>query len=47
MSKEIKIDEWFDEVFEGIDVSSDDKSEPNSVSYSQILDSYNESKEQY
>lgn len=45
--KDVRIDEWFDEHFEGIDVSSDDKSESNSVSYSQILDSYNESKEQY
>lgn len=45
--KDVRIDDWFDEKFEDIDVSSDDKSEPNSVSYSQILDSYNESKEQY
>ena len=45
--KDVKIDDWFDEKFEDIDVSSDDKSEPNSVSYHQILDSYNESKEQY
>lgn len=45
--KDVRIDEWFDENFEGIDVASDDKSESNSVSYSQILDSYNESKEQY
>ena len=45
--KDVRIDDWFDDKFEDIDVSSDDKSEPNSVSYSQILDSYNESKEQY
>lgn len=41
------LDKWYDEAMENIDVSSDDKSEPNSVSMTQILDSYEESKEQY
>ena len=40
------IDKEFDEMFEDIDVSSDIKSEPNSVSMTQIYDSYMESKEQ-
>ena len=40
------IDRIFDEMFEDIDVSEDVKSEPNSVSMTQIYDSYMESKEQ-
>lgn len=40
------IDKEFDEMFEDIDVSEHIKSEPNSVSLSQIYDSYMESKEQ-
>ena len=40
------IDKEFDEMFEDIDISSDIKSEPNSVSLTQIYDSYMESKEQ-
>lgn len=40
------IDRIFDEEFEDIDVSNDYKSEPNSVSLTQIYDSYMESKEQ-
>ena len=40
------IDRTFDEMFEDIDVSEHIKSEPNSVSMTQILDSYMESKEQ-
>ena len=40
------IDRIFDENYEDIDVSSDIKSEPNSVSMKQIYDSYMESKEQ-
>ena len=40
------IDRIFDEMFEDIDVSESIKSEPNSVSMTQIYDSYMESKEQ-
>lgn len=41
------IDKEFDEMFKDIDVSSDCKSEPNSVSFTQIREAYNESREQY
>ena len=41
------IDQVFDEEFEDIDVSSDYKSEPNSVSLTQIREAYNESRENY
>jgi hypothetical protein len=41
------IDKEFDEMFKDIDVSENIKSEPNSVSMTQILDSYMESKENY
>ena len=50
MTKEINVkdfEEAFDEAFDEIDVSANDKSEPNSVSFQQILDSYEESREQY
>ncbi len=42
-----ELDKWYDAAMEGIDVSANDKSEANSVSMTQILDSYEESKEQY
>ena len=41
------IDKEFDEMFKDIDVSEHIKSEPNSVSLTQIYDSYMESKENY
>ena len=50
MSKEVTVevmDKIFDDAFEGIDVSNNDKSEPNSVSLTQIRDAYNESRENY
>ena len=40
------IDRTFDEMFEDIDIFEHIKSERNSVSLSQIYDSYMESKEQ-
>ena len=39
------IDKEFDETFEDIDVSSDVKSERNSVSLTQIMEAYEESKQ--
>ena len=41
---DVIIDEWFDDKFFDIDVM--DKSEPNSVAFSQIMDAYKESKEE-
>ena len=41
------IDKEFDEMFKDIDVSENIKSEPNSVSMTQIREAYNESKENY
>lgn len=41
------IDRIFDENYEDIDVSESIKSEPNSVSLTQIREAYNESKENY
>ena len=49
MCKEVKLedlDRWYDAAMENIDVSANDKSERNSVSMSQIMDAYEESKEQ-
>lgn len=47
MAKEVKIDRWFDENYEDIDKSEHLKSDINSISFKQIMDSYEESKEQY
>ena len=47
--KEIRvneIDKFVDDMMEGIDVGANDKSERNSVSFSQIMEAYEESKEQ-
>ena len=43
--KEVNIDNWFDNEFEDIDVSSNEKSERNSVSFKQIYEAYLESTE--
>ena len=48
--KEIRVNDlekWVESTMERIDVSANDKSERNSVSYSQIIEAYEESKEQY
>ena len=39
------IDEMFDSRFEDIDMSANDKSERNSVSFKSIIEAYEESKE--
>ena len=44
--KDVSIDSWFDRTFEDIDKSDNDKSEQNSISFKQILEAYQESKEQ-
>ena len=47
--KEIKLndlDRWVDDMMDGIDVASNDKSERNSVSLRQIMESYEESREE-
>lgn len=43
--KEVNIDNWFDNEFEDIEVSSNEKSERNSVSFKQIYEAYLESTE--
>lgn len=42
---DVDFDEWYDDWYDQIDVSYN-KSEPNSIAFSQIIEAYEESKEE-